>query len=68
LGHASLDRSAESVAKALGVSLDLVYQARTRVTRQLRERVQRIGDLEERGRAHSTSISIQGRQLVHHLI
>ena len=37
-----LDRPAEIVAAELGTSVNNVHQAKTRITRQLREAVQRI--------------------------
>ena len=37
-----LDQPAERVAAELGVSVDVVYQSKTRITRQLREAVRRV--------------------------
>ncbi len=42
-----LDRSTEVVAKELETSLNNVHQAKTRITQQLRDTVQRIRELEE---------------------
>ena len=39
------DRPATMVAAELGISLDRVYQAKTRMTKELREAVARAGDL-----------------------
>ena len=41
-----LDRNAEIVAHELGTSVDSVYQAKTRITKRLREVVQRLTEIE----------------------
>ncbi len=42
-----LDRSAEIVANELGTSVNNVHQAKTRITKQLRDTVQRLRELED---------------------
>lgn len=42
-----LDRSAEIVANELGTSVNNVHQAKTRITKQLRDTVQRLRESEE---------------------
>ena len=42
-----LDRSAEIVANELGTSVNNVHQAKTRITKQLRDAVQRLRESEE---------------------
>lgn len=42
-----LDRSAEIVAKELGTSVNNVHQAKTRITKQLRDTIQYLRERED---------------------
>ncbi len=42
-----LDRSAEIVAAELGTSVNNVHQVKTRITKQLRDTVQHLREMEE---------------------
>ena len=44
--HVLLDRSAEIVAKELGASVNNVHQAKARITKQLRDTVQHLREME----------------------